>query len=204
MIVLPPGVHPNGAIPALLDFGGVIRPSTGAKLLRLDRGGNRFRVAMTLPIRHGEDGRRVVARLIAAKSEGLKVAYPLQGVDQGNPMRADGSTFRVDGAGQAGNTIVLRGGVPRYAAKEGFWLTIHDGDRNAQGYLHNVKVAAMADGNGAVTLTISPNLRIPFPDGAHVELAEPTIEGLVESDISWELALAELVDSLAFTIEEAE
>jgi hypothetical protein len=204
MIVLPPGVHPNGAVPALLDFGGVIRPSTGAKLLRLDRGGNRFRAAMTLPVQEAEDARRIVARLIAAKSEGLRVAYPLQGVDQGSPYRADGSTFVVDGAGQAGSSIALRGGVPGYAAKEGFWLTIHDGSREAQGYLHNVKVASIADEDGALTLTVGPNLRIPFPDGAHVELAEPTIEGLVDSDISWELALFGLVDNINFTIEEAE
>jgi hypothetical protein len=204
MIVLPPGAIPNGADPALLDFGGIIRPATGAKILRLDRGGNRYKVAMTLPVRSGDDARRIVARLLAAKSEGLKVEYPLQGVDQGNPMKADGSTFVVNGAGQSGNTIILRGGVPTYAAKEGFWLTIHNGDRNTQGYLHNVKIAGIADAAGAMSLTLTPNLRIPFPDGAHVEFAKPTIEGLVESDISWQLAIGELVDSLSFTIEEAE
>lgn len=204
MITLPPGAVPNSADPALIDFGGIIRPATGAKILRLDRGGNRYRVAMTLPVRSGEDARRVVARLLAAKSEGLKVEYPLQGVYQGTPYRSDGTTFVVDGAGQSGNTILLRGGTPRYTAKEGFWLTIHDGDSDAQGYLHNVKAQVIADASGNIELTITPNLRIPFPDGAHVELAKPTIEGLVEGDISWSLAIGELVDSLSFTIEEAE
>lgn len=204
MIELPPGAFPNGANPSLLDFGGIIRPATGAKILRLNRGGSRYRVAMTLPVKSGDDARRIVARLLAAKSEGLKVEYPLQGVDQGNPIRADGSTFAVNGAGQSGNTILLRGGVPAYAAKEGFWLTIHNGNRNAQGYLHNVKVGGIADASGALPLAITPNLRNPFPDGAHVEFAKPTIEGLVDNDISWQLAIGELVDSLTFTIEEAE
>jgi hypothetical protein len=196
MIELPTGVHPNGATPTLLDFGGVMRPATGAKILRLDRAGNRFRVAMTLPIRPGDDARRIIARLLAAKSEGLKVEYPLQGVYQGTP-----GDFVVDGAGQSGNTIALRGGTPHYAAKEGFWLTIYD--EADQGYLHNVKAVALADASGDILLTVTPNLRVPFADGARVELSEPTIEGLVESDISWDLALGELVDSLSFTIEEA-
>lgn len=199
MITLPEGVVPNGADPTLLDFGGIIRPSTGAKILRLDRGGNRYRVAMTLPIRSGEDARRVVSRLLAAKSEGLKVEYPLQGVYQGTP-----GSFVVDGAGQSGNTILLRGGTPHYAAKEGFWLTIHDGDATTQGYLHNAKAQSIADGSGGMELIVTPNLRIPFPDGAHVELAKPTIEGSVEGDVSWSLAIGELVDNLNFVIEEAE
>lgn len=199
MITLPEGAIPNSAQPTLLDFGGIIRPSTGAKILRLDRGGNRYRVAMTLPIRSGEDARRVVSRLLAAKSEGLKVEYPLQGVYQGTP-----GSFVVDGAGQSGNTILLRGGTPHYAAKEGFWLTIHDGDATAQGYLHNVKAQSIADVSGGLELIVTPNLRIPFPNGAHVELAKPTIEGLVDGDVSWSLAIGELVDSLNFVLEEAE
>ena len=199
MITLPEGVVPNGADPTLLDFGGIIRPSTGAKILRLDRGGNRYRVAMTLPIRSGEDARRVVSRLLAAKSEGMKVEYPLQGVYQGTP-----GSFVVDGAGQSGNTILLRGGTPHYAAKEGFWLTIHDGDATTQGYLHNVKAQSIADGSGGMELIVTPNLRIPFADGAHVEFAKPTIEGLVDGDVSWSLAIGELVDSLSFVVEEAE
>lgn len=198
MITLPEGAIPNSAQPTLLDFGGIIRPSTGAKILRLDRGGNRYRVAMTLPIRSGEDARRVVSRLLAAKSEGLKVEYPLQGVYQGTP-----GSFVVDGAGQSGNTILLRGGTPHYAAKEGFWLTIHDGDATTQGYLHNVKAQSIADGSGDMELIVTPNLRIPFPNGAHVELAKPTIQGLVDGDVSWSLAIGELVDSLSFVIEEA-
>lgn len=198
MIELPPGVVPNSATPALLDFGGVIRPATGAKILRLNRGGNRYRVAMTLPVRSGDDARRVVARLLSAKSEGLKVEYPLQGVYQGTP-----GSFVVDGGGQSGSTILLRGGTPNYAAKEGFWLTIHEGDATTQGYLHNVKAPAIADASGDMELILTPNLRIPFPDGAHVELAAPTIEGLVDSDASWQLAIGGLVDSLSFVIEEA-
>ncbi|PZP18132.1 MAG: hypothetical protein DI607_05750 [Sphingomonas hengshuiensis] len=197
MIELPDGVHPNGASPALVDFGGVQKGATGGAALRVDRNGNRFRVAMTLPIGRGLSAQRIVSRLIQGKTKGLKVEYPLQGVDQGYP----GAPV-VDGAGQAGDTIHLRGLTPHYVAEEGFWLTIYDA--TDQGYLHQVGAQSFAGADGKIILSIQPNLRVPFADGTRVELACPTIEGLVEGDeMSWSLALGGLVDSLAFTIEEA-
>lgn len=197
MIELPDHASPNLATPTLIDFGGVLRPSTGAKLLRVDRAGNRFRVAMTLPVQSAEDARTIIARLIAAKTEGLRVPYPLQGIDQGAP----GAPV-VDGAGQSGNTINLRGLTPGYLAREGFWLSIV---RNGQHYLHVVRdPGATANADGDIVLPISPNLRVPYPDGAAVHLGRPMIEGLVEGDLSWDLALAGLVDSIQFVIEEAE
>ncbi|MGK2908569.1 MAG: hypothetical protein ACSLE1_01995 [Sphingobium sp.] len=196
MIELPDGVHPNSATPALVDFGGVMRPATGAKILRLNRGGNRYRVAMTLPVRTAENARLIISDLLSAKAEGLRVEYPLQNVDQGLP-----GNFVVNGAGQAGNTIALRGGTPHYAAKKGFWLTIYDA--TGQGYLHNVKSQAVANVSGTMTIVITPNLRMPFADGARVNFTNPTIEGLVDSDATWELALGGLTDGISFVIEEA-
>lgn len=197
MIELPEGVHPNGASPALIDFGGVVKGATGGAALRIDRNGNRFRVAMTIPVETGLLAQRIVSRLLQGKTKGLKVEYPLQFVNQGYP----GAPV-VDGAGQAGSTIALRGLTPHYVAEEGFWLTIYDAAD--QGYLHQVGEQSFAGADGKIILSIQPNLRMPFADGARVELACPTIEGLVEGDeMSWSLALGGLVDSLAFTIEEA-
>ena len=197
MIELPSHASPNLATPTLIDFGGVLRPSTGAKLLRVNRAGSRFRVAMTLPVQSAEDARIIVARLIAAKTEGLRVTYPLQGIDQGAP----GAPV-VFGAGQSGNTIDLRGLTPGYLAREGFWLSIV---RDGQHYLHVVRApGAIANNDGEIALPISPNLRVPFPDDAVVHLGRPMIEGLIEGDVSWDLALAGLVDGIGFVIEEAE
>jgi hypothetical protein len=197
MIELPDGCHPNSAEPALIDFGGVQKGATGGSAMRVDRNGNRFRVALTLPVTRGLPAQRIVSRLIKGKTAGLKVIYPLQDVDQGYP----GSPV-VDGAAQQGATLSLRGLTPHYVAEEGYWLTIYDA--SGQGYLHQIGDQSFAGADGKIVLSIQPNLRTPFPDGAAVELAAPTIEGLVEgNEMAWSLALGGLVDSLAFTIEEA-
>lgn len=198
MIELPEGCHPNAASPALLDFGGVQKGATGGAALRIDRNGNRYKVAMTMPVSMGLTGQQIVSRLTQGKTKGLKVEYPLQGVDQGAP----GSPV-VDGAGQAGAAINLRGMTPGYVAQEGYWLTIHDA--SGQGYLHQVAAQSPAvGGDGKVRLDIIPALRIDFADGATVEMVAPTIEGLAEgSEMAWSLALGGLVDNLSFTIEEA-
>lgn len=197
MIELPEGCHPNGANPALVDFGGVQKGATGGAALRVNRNGNRFRVAMTIPVSMGLPAQRIVSRLVQGMAAGLKVEYPLQGVDQGYP----GAPV-VDGAGQSGALINLRGLTPHYVAEEGFWLAIHDA--TGQGYLHQVGAQSFADADGKIALQVQPNLRYPFADGASVELARPTIEGLVEgNEMGWSLALGGLVDNLSFTIEEA-
>lgn len=197
MIELPAGCHPNSASPSLLDFGGVQKGATGGAALRVDRNGNRYRISMTLPVSRGLAAQQIISRLTQGKTKGLKVIYPLQGVDQGSP----GAPV-VDGAGQTGGSINLGGMTPGYVAEEGFWLTIYDA--TGQGYLHQVGAQAVVAGDGKVSLSIQPNLRVPFANGASVEMVEPTVEGLVEGEeMSWMLALGGLVDNLAFTIEEA-
>ncbi|WP_299307861.1 hypothetical protein [uncultured Croceicoccus sp.] len=196
MIELPKGVVPNAMTPALIDFGATQRPSTGAKALRIDRPGNRYRGAFSLPpFPMREQGRVIVSRLIRAQSEGLRIPFELAGVDQGVP----GAPV-VDGAGQKGMTIALRGLTPFYAAKEGFWLSIVDGDQH---YLHNVAAPAVADADGKIVLSLSEMLRTPFGDGAAVHLARPMIEGTVLGDErSWSISLAHHLE-VEFEIEEA-
>ena len=188
MIELPDGVVPNAMMPALMDFGATQEPSSGAAALRIDRPGNRYRCQFGLPPHvMREAGRIVVSRLIRAKREGLRVPFQLAGVHQGNP----GAPV-VDGAGQAGMFLSVRGLTPHYAAKEGFWLSIVDENAGeAQHYLHNVAGGVIADATGKAVLPLSEMLRAPFSDGARVHLAKPMIEGtLVGDEMAWEVSLA--------------
>lgn len=137
-----------------------------------------------------------VSRLLAAKSEGLRIEYPLLGEGQGIP-----GAPAVDGAGQAGKSLVLRGLTPHYAAKEGFWLSIEDAA--GQHYLHNVRATVVAGADGKASLSIEPALRVPFADGAAIHLDRPMIEGLVDGDEwGWQIPVNRLI-ALAVTIEEA-
>ena len=188
MIELPQDVVIGSMSAALMDFGSYQEPSSGAEGQRIDRPGNRYRVScMISPTVIAQAGRIIVSRLIRAKSEGLRVPFQLAGVHQGNP----GAPV-VDGAGQAGMFLSVRGLTPHYAAKEGFWLSIADESAGeAQHYLHNVAGGAIADANGVAVLPLSEMLRAPFADGAKVHLAKPMIEGtLVGDEMAWEVSLA--------------
>ncbi|MBB3034060.1 hypothetical protein [Alteriqipengyuania lutimaris] len=188
MIELPEGVVPNAMAPALMDFGAMQEPSSGASAIRIDRPGNRYRCQFGLPPHQmARHGRVIVSRLIRAKSEGLRVPFQLAGVHQGNP-----GLPVVDGGGQAGMFLAVRNLTPHYAAKEGFWLSIVDeSEGEAQHYLHNVAGGVAADANGEAVLPLCEMLRAPFADGARVHLAKPMIEGMVSGDErSWEVSLA--------------
>jgi hypothetical protein len=142
------------------------------------------------------DGRIFVSRLLRGKTEGVRLEYPLQHETQG----ISGSPV-VNGAGQAGTTLNLRGFQPYYTAKEGYWLSIKDA--TGQNYLYNVAGDFNASAAGVMTLQCYPPLRSPYLDGALVNFSKPIIEGLVDGDeLEWELSLDRNI-GLSFSIEEA-
>jgi hypothetical protein len=195
MIELPERPSPNGASPSLIDFGMILRPATGAAAGRIDRKGSRYRVGVSYPPMKVEVADVFVARLLRAKSEGLRIPYPLLR-SQGSP----GSPV-VDGAGQSGTTLNLRGLNPGYAIKEGFWLSIVDA--SGQHYLHNVHTPVMVGAGGTATIGITPELRVPFADGATVNLAVPMIEGfVVGNEWGWAIPVNRLI-AIEFEMEEA-
>ncbi|WP_294195860.1 hypothetical protein [uncultured Sphingomonas sp.] len=195
MIELPAWAVPNAATPALVDAGGVMRSPLNTAALRINRLGSHYMVALAFPPYEPEQGRIIVSRLIRAQVAGLRVPYPLF-VDQGQPAAPV-----VDGAGQAGLSLKLRGLTPGYVAREGYWLSIVD--PAGQHYLHNVAADAVAAADGGMTIALSEMLRVPFQNGAAVHLAEPMIEGIVDGDKrAWTLAV-DHTTSIEFTIEEA-
>jgi len=196
MITLPASPAPSRAVPALMDFGAVLRPGTGAGVLRIDRMGSRFRWDFEWPPMTQATARLFRAKLLMAREEGLRLPVPLMGIAQGLP----GSPV-VDGAGQAGKSLDLRGFAAGYVAREGYWLSIRD--TAGQHYLHTVTATTVANGSGALAnLPIFPALRVPFADGNAVLFDAPVVEGVVTSDVSWELTPGGLVQ-FAVTIEEA-
>lgn len=178
-VELPSTPAPNSANPTLLDYGGIMRPGSGAAAQRVDRAGSRFRIEVGFPPMPAATGRVFLARLIKAKREGIRLAYPLLGVSQGSP----GSPV-VNGAAQSGTTLNVRGLTGGYAVQEGYWLSISNGTRS---YLHVVTAAATASG-GTMSISIAPALRFPFADGAAVNLTSPVIDGFVVGE-EWSWAM---------------
>lgn len=197
MIVLPDEVVPNNIVPALIDFGGVQRPPLGGKILRINRLGNRYRAAVSLPPIPSVDlGRIVVSRLLKAKTQGLRIDFPLCGVDQGSP-----GSPRIKGANQAGDEIDMDGFTAGYVMREGYWFSIYT---SSQHYLYNAAADATADGSGNITVPVVPWLRRPPADNDVVYVQQPMMEGLVVGDEqSWNYSLAHHLN-IEFEIEEAE
>lgn len=196
MIVLGDEFVPSAAQKELIDFGFVQRPATGAAVTRIDRPGSRWRAAFTFPPMQADRARVLIRRLTAARREGLRLRWPLNGVNQGEP-----GVPVVDGAVTGGATLALRGVTPGYVAKEGYWLSVIDaaGAR----YLHQVAGTVAADAAGEVTLSVQPLLRCALADGAAVLLAAPEMEGLPEEVPQWNDAPGGIVTGLAVTLEES-
>ena len=138
----------------------------------------------------------LIADLVRGKQEGVRLAYPLQGVDQsgsGAPV--------VDGADQAGRILNIRGLTPGYQVRKGFWLSIVDA--TGQHYLHNVFVGATASAAGKMAIVLPEHLRIPFADGATIALDQPKIEGdIAGNEQSWQLTRGNRLVGIQFTVEE--
>lgn len=193
MITLPTSPAPRSARPVLIDFGLVQRPATGAPATYIDRPGLRMAVEFGLPPMAAETARPFISRLMRAKSDGIRVPFPLLGVSQGSP----GSPI-VNGAA-AGTNLPVIGATSGFQVKEGWWLNVIDDD--GVYYLHNVAADVTLTG-GAGTISVWPPLRAALGGGETVVLNAPKIEGLVTSPIEWPLAVEKIVQ-LNFTVEES-
>jgi hypothetical protein len=194
MIVLKDG--PRTASAALLDKSLTQRSAGPGRTNRVLRKGSRYRVQVSMGPFYAEEGRDYVADLIAAKTEGLQISYPLQWSQSGC------GSLVVDGDGQGGTSLAVKGGTPGFMVRKGFWLSIENGD--GEHYLHNVKAPVRLDADGEGVLEISPELRFPFDDGDKVHMAKPMVQGFVEGDEwGWEVA-ASMTLPIVFTLEEYE
>lgn len=171
-IELPQPRLPSKAVPKLLDWGADQKAPMGGAFQRLNRLGNRFALEITYPrLKPEPDGRILSSRLRQAKTEGALFPVPQPGLDTGAP----GAPV-VNGAGQAGLALSLRGFTPGYVVREGqFFSIIHGGRR----YLHCASGDAVAAANGGLYVGLYPMLRVKPADGAVCEFAKPYIEGIV-------------------------
>lgn len=183
-IELPQPRLPRSAVPKLLDWGSDQKAPQGGSFQRLNRLGNRFALELAYPrLKPEPDGRILASRLRRAKTEGALFPFPQPGLAIGNP----GAPV-VDGAGQSGSMLALRGFTPGYRVREGQFFSIIDGGRR---YLHEAAAETIADAGGRLVLAINPMLRIRPGNAAICEFAKPYIEGIVSgSSMDVELTIA--------------
>jgi hypothetical protein len=183
-------------VPAYLDWGGTLRPIFGGSLQKLNRLGDRFALSVTMPpLPTADAGRIWVASLILAQRQGAIMRFYQPGFDPGEP----GSPV-VDGAGQAGSSLALRGFVPGYVVRFGQFFSMIVGGRY---YIEMAAADATADSDGKMVLPISPMMRMRPSSGTICDFVNPKIEGLLDGERrEWTLDVA-LFTGLTFQIEEA-
>lgn len=195
-IDLPSTPAPADAVIQPVDFGAVLTPALGGALQRINRLGNRHQVTFTMPPMYYEPHGRVwAARLVRAQTVGGRMRFFQPGVDVGTP----GSPV-IDGSGQIGSTISLRGLTAGYKIREGQAFSVVRSGR------HYVLVAGQditANGSGEADVPLTQMIRVLLHDGDVCHFDQPMIEGLLTGDaVSWALRPGKRAEGFSFTITE--
>lgn len=177
-----------------IDFGGDLTPALGGPAQRVNRNGNRFAVTVTLPAMTPAVAAAWVAALNAAVRSGAR--WRVRQVEM--VIGVPGAPV-VNGGGQAGSTLAITGGQPRYTARTALFFSLLSG---GQRYLHLLTAATQLDASGAGTLAFETPLRVEPENGDAVEIAQPIIEGKVsDGGFPWSISRARRV-GITFTITE--
>ena len=170
-----------------------LRPAFGGGVQRLTRLGSRWAMTFQLTLMTYEDSLNWSDLEVEGDTVSLRIPQP--GVDTGSP-----GTPVVDGAGQSGSTLNLRGLTPGYVMGKR-WLSVSTGGLL---YAYRATASATADGSGDIAIPVRQMIRAAHADGDAVEIANPLIEGFVR-DLpanAFDINVAGHVAGLRFTIEE--
>ncbi|NKI99582.1 hypothetical protein [Novosphingobium sp. SG707] len=181
-----------------VDFGGQLKPFMGGPVQTILRLGSRFALEVTIPLMRAEpDGRIWSSRLTQAKIFGALMHYRQDGLTIGLP----GSPV-VDGAGQTGFALALRGLRPSYAIREGQAVPVIVSGRR---YLYFASQTVVAGTDGRAAVPIYPMIRRSPADGDICEIAAPIIQGSISgNEVSWTRLSAPFCDFGTITITEDE
>ena len=185
---------PHTASPAFIDAGFYVRNITGAIVQRVDRKGSRYRADFSFGPVYSDIARALIADMLEAKQSGIRLPYPLL-----EPQGPSGLP-RLNGASGGGTSLPIKGLIPGYVCRVGFWLSIESAA--GKHHLHNVQVGGIANAAGELTVTVKPEIQFPFADNSVINLDKPMIEGVIEApEWVWELNGDRIVP-IVFSVEE--
>lgn len=164
---LPRGTYKIKYVSNYLD----LQSSAGGEVQRVSKMGDRFALETTFKV-WADQGLGLVAKLNSNRGSKVRVIIP-QALDIGSP----GSSVLSDGANQ-GTTLNLKGLPVGYALQPGQFITVV---KSGKRYLHQIVEADAADAFGKTAATIVPMLRAALVADDVVEVAEPTIEGFLQT-----------------------
>lgn len=182
--------------PRLIDFGGPLVPPLGGEVQTINRLGTRHAIDITIPtMRTDPDGRNWAADLSLAKLYGAIVRYRQDGLAIGDP----GAPL-VDGGGQLGSLLYLKGFAAGYTMRYGQALSLIV---NGWRYFHKAAAETVAGGDGRMTLPIFPMLRRSPANNDVAEVAEPKLQGsLSGNEVAWTRLTAPFCDFGTISVSE--
>lgn len=197
MIILPDSYAPRVASFEPIAGGFDVRGARGNLAGRVVTPGGHFAVSIEFPTMDHERALALQALLVAAKSAGgLRMALPLGGEKQGG---GDGT---VNGGSAAGMSLPVTGLTQGAMIRQGYWVTVIDADGNH--CLHKVMEPVRVASDSTATLTVNFPLRTVLTGGETVLVSRPMIEGIITTDINWQIPVGRRVEGLGFRLEEAE
>lgn len=193
-IALPTSPRTAKAKPKLIGNSVETDPIIGGVVQRKVRLGTRWALDATLPVMDYAAAMAWTADLASSETEEVLLLWP-QPAEQVGVIGAP----VVNGGGQAGSSLAVRGATAGYTYKKGLFFSLVQGGRR---YLHQITAAATANGAGVAVVQIKPMLRVVPGDGAVLEFLEPKIQGWAQVSPSWDLDEAMQV-GLSISIAEA-
>lgn len=192
-LLLPAWPAPREIVPSPVIPGGLQSTATESDDFWLNRLGARYSIDFSMKPMTPEQADQWSD--LEETNATVVMRIPQPGLDIGAPGAPE-----VDGSGQSGSSIAIKGLTPHYAVRRKQWLSIVTGGRR---YCYRARSEVVADASGEVVVPIRPMLRKPHLDGDVVEIAEPMIEGIaLVADGAWAIRADDRLVYLAFTIKE--
>ncbi|WP_088190030.1 hypothetical protein [Sphingobium sp. Z007] len=171
MSILLPTIHgPSSANMRAVTFGGNQEGALGGPTTAIHRAGDRYAIDVAISVMSHAAAAEWASALEEAISGDAAIAIPQPWLAIGAP----GSAVAVDGAGQSGMTLNLKGFPAGYqVGKRQFFHIAHAGKR----FVYRARAATLAGGDGRMTLPIWPMLRFLTIDSEGCYFDAPIIEG---------------------------
>lgn len=174
-VALPTNRPPRTANMRPLDFGAWQTPTGPGAAQRLERLGSRFALdIVTGQLRWIEDRRAWISALLRGVSDTVLYPVPQPGLVIGNP-----GSPRVNGGGQAGQSLTLAGFAAGYVVRDAQMCSIIIG---GQRFLYAATADAAADGAGNIVVPVWPPIRRSPNANDVCEFAVPIIEGALSGN----------------------
>ena len=127
--------------------------------------------------------------------EGQVNSFRLRAVE--TPQLAGAHGVTVDGGGQSGRALKLKGGVAGETLRRGHKLTVND-------QMVMLMAPLTFDGTGRATASFKPSLRLSPLDNSFVEVVFPTVlVSLATSQVGWSVDVGQIYQAKQLQLEEA-